>query len=147
MLCSAAAVVGGYGSRRTPGFYALLIRPTWVPPAWLFGPFWTILYLLMALAAWLVWREIPPVPRRHALVLFAAQLVLNAAWSWTFFAWQSGVLSALIITLLRTAIILTGKNFWAVSRSAGASMLPYFGWVTYATALNFALWRANRNLL
>src|SRR5512141_413202 len=92
MLVSfAAAAIGGLATRSAPEFYAALSRPAWAPPAWLFGPVWTLLYTLMAIAAWLIWKEKGFSGARVPLGLFVMQLALNALWSWLFFTWKRGL--------------------------------------------------------
>ena len=144
-----AGAVGGYASLNAREFYAALARPGWAPPGWLFGPVWTVLYVLMGVAAWLVWRE-PVVPgsapdaiRRRGLVLFVAQLVLNALWTWIFFAWRAGAWAFAEIVVLWLLIATTMALFGRVRRPAAWLLAPYLAWVTYATALTLALWRAN----
>jgi len=124
-------------------WYASLAKPTWTPPGWIFGPVWSLLYLAMALAAWLVWRRRRVARTRLALSLFWLQLTLNIAWSPLFFGLQRPGLALLDIVLLWLAIVLTALWFWRVTRAAGALMLPYLLWVTFATALNFAIYRLN----
>jgi benzodiazapine receptor len=142
-LTSATAAIGSRASLRAPEFYASLSRPEWAPPSWLFGPTWTVLYTLMAVAAWLVWRERGLRGARVALGLYAAQLVLNALWSWLFFAWRRGALAQLEIVVLLVLIALTLAAFWRVKPLAGALLLPYLLWVAYAMALTFAIVRRN----
>ncbi|MEV0153311.1 TspO/MBR family protein [Micromonospora sp. NPDC050686] len=136
----AAAAVGGLGVRGTSAEYKALERPAWAPPDWLFGPVWTVLYLLIAVAGWLVWQRVGFGP---ALWAWAAQLVLNAGWTPLFFgAGQYGLAFAEVVVLW-LAIGLTVALFWRVSRPATLLMLPYWAWVTFAAALNFAVWRLN----
>jgi tryptophan-rich sensory protein len=143
-LSFSAAALGGLAMRGGPGaWYEALAKPTWTPPGWLFGPVWTLLYTLMAVAAWLVWREAGLSGARWALGLFALQLVLNAAWTPLFFGlhrpgWAFAEICALFI-----AITATTAAFFARSPAAGTLMLPYLGWVGFAAALNFAIWRLN----
>ncbi len=122
-------------------------RPEWAPPSSVFGPVWTVLYALMGIAAWLVWRERHTPGSRRALLLFGAQLVLNTLWSWLFFAWHQGGLAFLDIVVLWLLIVLTIVDFWRIRPLAGALLLPYLAWVTYAAALNLAVWRLNPQLL
>ena len=122
-------------------------RPEWAPPSSVFGPVWTVLYALMGIAAWLVWRERHTPGSRRALLLFGAQLVLNTLWSWLFFAWHQGGLAFLDIVVLWLLIVLTIVAFWRIRPLAGALLLPYLAWVTYAAALNLAVWRLNPQLL
>ena len=147
VLSFAAAAVGGVASAGAPEFYARLAKPAWAPPAWLFGPAWTVLFLLMGTAAWLVWRERGRTVARRALVLFVVQLAFNALWSWLFFAWRRGGLALAEVVLLEVLIVATTVAFWRVRPLAGALMVPYALWVAYATALTAAVWRMNTGLL
>jgi tryptophan-rich sensory protein len=140
-------------------WYRELAKPSWTPPAWLFGPVWTGLYAMMGVAAWMVWIRRPkrqsvdpaaeetrapvPDPRRTALALFAIQLALNAAWSWIFFGMRSPGWAAVEISALWIAIACTMTEFFRVSPFAGLLFMPYLGWVTFAAALNFAIWSLN----
>lgn len=139
--------IGSVASTRAPEFYAQLERPAWSPPSWLFGPVWTTLYVLMGLAAWLVWRERHRADVRAPLVVFALQLALNALWSWLFFAWRMGGAALAEILLLAAAIVLTMVLFRRVRPLAAALLVPYLAWVLFATALTVSLWRANPTLL
>lgn len=143
----AAAALGGAASVGAAGFYQQLSRPAWAPPAWLFGPVWTVLYTMMAVAAWLVWRARGFAGARAALTLFAAQLAANALWSWLFFAWRLGTLALGEIVLLWLLVAATLAAFWRERRLAGALLVPYLAWVTFAAALTFALWRQNPAVL
>lgn len=146
-VCFAAAAIGGLATQRAPDFYLSLSRPSWAPPASLFGPVWTVLYPMMAVAAWLVWKERGFSGARGTLTLFLVQLAFNALWSWLFFAWQEGALAQIEIVLLLVLIVLTIVAFWRVSKLAGALMLPYLAWVAYATALTFSLVQRNPGAL
>ncbi|HEX8831161.1 MAG TPA: TspO/MBR family protein, partial [Longimicrobium sp.] len=117
------------------------------PPAGLFGPAWTLLFLLMGTAAWLVWKSRRHPGARPALILFVVQLAFNALWSWLFFAWQRGGLALAEVVLLEVLIVATMVAFWRVRPLAGALMIPYALWVAYATALTAAVWRMNPDLL
>jgi tryptophan-rich sensory protein len=147
----AAAAVGTIASLDAPGFYAELDRPAWAPPASVFGPVWTVLYLLMGLAAWLVWRERRGPRDVHgvggALGLFVTQLVANALWSWLFFAWHDGATAFAEILVLLALIALTAVSFWRIRPLAGALLLPYLAWVTFASMLTLAVWQRNPGLL
>lgn len=143
----AAAAVGGFASAESAGFYQELSRPSWAPPGWLFGPVWTVLYALMGVAAWLVWRVRGFAGVRTALILFIVQLIFNAVWTWIFFVWRQGALAFIEILLLWALIVATLILFWRVSRVAGALMIPYLGWVSFAAALTFAMWRLNPSVL
>jgi translocator protein len=139
LVSFSAAAIGGIATQRAPEFFLSLSRPAWAPPSWLFGPVWTLLYTLMAIAAWLVWKEKGFAGARVPLALFGIQLALNAVWSWLFFAWRRGLLAEVEIVLLLVMIALTLAAFWRVKRLAGLLLVPYLLWVTYATALTFAL--------
>lgn len=143
LVSFAAAAVGALATRRAPEFYAALSRPTWAPPASVFGPVWTLLYAAMAVAAWLVWKETGLSGGRVPLGLFCIQLALNALWSWLFFTWQRGVFAEIEILVLLAFIALTLVAFWHVRPLAGVLLLPYLLWVTYAAALTFAVVRRN----
>jgi tryptophan-rich sensory protein len=142
-----AAGIGAAAAIDAAPFYAQLVRPAWAPPASLFGPVWTALYLLMAIAAWLAWRVGGFRAARTALALFFVQLALNALWSWLFFAWHRGGLALADIVVLWAAIVATLLAFWRIRPLAGALLVPYLLWVGFATALNFAVWRFNPRLL
>jgi tryptophan-rich sensory protein len=143
----AAAALGAAASAGAAGFYQQLSRPAWAPPAGLFGPVWTVLYTMMAVAAWLVWRTRGFAGARAALRLFVAQLAANALWSWLFFAWRLGALALGEIVLLWLLVAATLAAFWRERPLAGALLVPYLAWVTFAAALTFALWRQNPALL
>ena len=128
-----------------PGeWYAGLQKPSWNPPNWIFGPVWTALYTTMAIAAWLVWKRGGFASQRVALSLFLAQLLLNALWSPLFFGLRQPALAFADIVLLWLALLGTVAAFWKARPIAGALLVPYLAWVTFASALNFAIWRINR---
>lgn len=143
----AAAAIGGVASAQAADFYRQLARPPWAPPSWLFAPAWTLLYLLMSVAAWLIWRDRGFRGARIALTLFLIQLAVNALWTWLFFAWHSGVLAFGEILILWALVLLTLVAFWRVSPLAGMLLFPYLAWVTYAAALTYAVWQRNPELL
>lgn len=143
----AAGAVGGVASARASEFYAQLARPEWAPPGWLFGPVWTVLYVLMGIAAWLVWRERGWSRARSALALFIAQLTCNALWTWLFFAWRLGALALADIVVLAVLIIATMMAFARIRVEAAILLVPYLLWVIFATALTAAVWQRNPTLL
>lgn len=143
----AAAAIGAVASIRAASFYAQLAQPEWAPPAWLFGPVWMVLYGLMGIAAWLVWRMHGFYEARAALILFLVQLVLNALWSWLFFGWRLGAVAFVDIVVLWGLILVTLVLFWRAQWIAGALLAPYLLWVTFAAALNFTVWRMNPQIL
>jgi len=137
-------VPAAVGGRFLPGeWYRALDKPPWTPPGWVFGPAWTLLYLSMGVAAWLVWRERLGSRALLPLALFGAQLVLNGLWSWLFFGLRRPDLALADILALWLAIAATIVAFWGVRPVAGALLLPYLAWVTFATALNADIWRRN----
>jgi benzodiazapine receptor len=141
-LSFAAAAVGGFF---LPGeWYAGLQKPSWNPPNWIFGPVWTALYTTMAIAAWLVWKRGGFAVQHVALSLFLAQLLFNALWSPLFFGLRQPALAFADILLLWLTLLGTVAAFWKVRPLAGALLVPYLAWVTFASALNFTLWRLNR---
>ncbi len=124
-----------------PGdWYAALNKPSWNPPAWIFGPAWTLLYMLMAVAAWLVWRCDG---WRRPLLLYFVQLALNAAWTPIFFGAHQLGWALVEIVALWLAVLLTMLGFLKVNRTAGCLFVPYLAWVTFAAFLNFTFWRMN----
>ncbi|MEU8240473.1 TspO/MBR family protein [Actinoplanes missouriensis] len=137
---AAAALIGGLGVAGTAGEYQSLDRPSWAPPSSLFGPVWTVLYAMIAVSGWLVWRRTGWSP---ALNWYAAQLVLNALWTPIFFGAGQYGLALIDIAVLWVLIAVTVWKFRPVSKVAAGLLLPYWLWVTYATALNAAIWLAN----
>ncbi|MGZ8155029.1 MAG: TspO/MBR family protein [Burkholderiales bacterium] len=142
----AAAGVGAVASAQAATFYAQLIRPSWAPPASLFGPVWSVLYALMGVAAWLVWRE-GRKGRGLPLTLFLVQLAVNALWSWLFFAWRLGALAFADVLILLALIAATLVTFWRIRPLAGALLLPYLAWVAFASALTWSIWQSNPGVL
>jgi tryptophan-rich sensory protein len=140
-LSFGAALMGGLFM---PGeWYASLRKPAWNPPGWIFGPVWTALYTMMAVAAWLVWRQGGWSKQRQPLLIFLAQLALNALWTPLFFGLHRPGLAFAEIVLLWLAIAATIAVFRPASRVAAWLLAPYLAWVSFAAALNFALWRLN----
>lgn len=123
-------------------WYRAIEKPSFTPPDWVFGPVWTLLYLMMAIAAWLVWRHPGP---GVAIAIFAwcVQLALNAAWSWLFFGLHRPDLAFFNIVLQWLAIAVTIALFWRVTPVAAGLMLPYLAWVSFAAVLSGAIWRLN----
>jgi len=142
-----ASGIGAMASMRADSFYGQLVQPTWAPPSSVFGPVWTILYALMGIAAWLVWRSGGFLASRSALTLFLVQLAVNALWSWLFFAWHHGALAFADIGLLWLLIVATLVSFWRIRPLAGALLIPYLLWVSFAAALNFSVWQLNPQVL
>lgn len=143
-LCLGVAAIGGWAtSISVGGWYQTLDKPRWTPPDRVFAPVWTILYLMMAVAGYRVWRRALGKAGHAALALFGVQLVLNLLWSILFFGLQRTGLALLDIVLLWTAIAATAVAFWRIDRLAGILLLPYLVWVTYAVVLNAAIWHLN----
>jgi len=139
-----AAASGWTTARAVREWYPQLAKPQFTPPDWLFAPVWTVLYLVMGMAAWLVWRR-----REHArvgrpLLVFGAQLVLNGLWSVLFFGLRSPGAAVFDIVALWVAIGLTIREFSRVSTLAAYLLVPYWAWVSFATVLNFSIWMLNR---
>jgi benzodiazapine receptor len=158
-LCFGVAALGAYSAAHSiPTWYAGLVKPHFTPPNRIFAPVWTVLYAMMAVCAWMIWKS----PRRRgrsgslrsakdtlgsarvdALAIFYVQLFLNGLWAPTFFYFHRLFVSSVIIMALWLAIVATIVLFWRVKALAGALLLPYLGWVSFAIALNLALLRRN----
>lgn len=142
IITLAVGMLGGWAvSGSVSGWYTTINKPSWNPPNWLFGPVWTVLYIMMGVAAWLVWRtkdNIAP-----AMILYFSQLALNFAWSFLFFGARSPWLGLVDITMLWLAIVATMLAFFGRSTVAGLLLIPYLAWVSFAAALNFTIWRLN----
>ena len=141
VLCFAASATAVLVS--TQGWFAQLDKPAWNPPAWVFGPVWTLLYAMMAVAAWLVWRQGGWKANKRALGLFVLQWLLNALWTPLFFGLHRPGLAFAEIVALWLILAITVVGFWRVRKIAGMLLLPYLAWVTFAAALNFAIWWLN----
>jgi len=139
--CFLAALTG---VRFPPGpWYERLNKPAWRPPNWLFAPVWTVLYVMMAVAGWLVWRQAGFAGAGVALIVYALQLILNAAWTPLFFGLRRPDLGLVDIVLLWLSIVAAIALFFPISVVAALLLVPYLAWVAFAGALNFALWRLN----
>jgi translocator protein len=139
----AAGALGAIASLSAPRFYQALTLPPWAPPGSLFGPVWSLLYILMAVAAYLAYRA----GAGRAILLYVAQLFVNAAWTWLFFALHSGVAALIDIAVLLALIAALIVLFWRVRPLAGALLLPYACWVAFATALTWTVWMLNPGVL
>lgn len=147
VIAFVAAGLGAIASMDAPAFYAQLVRPGWAPQASLFGPVWTVLYVLMGVAAWLVWLRGPAREVTGALTLFIVQLVVNALWSWLFFIWRLGALAFADVLVLLVLIVMTIAAFWRLRCLAALLMIPYLAWVGFASVLTWSVWRSNPSLL
>jgi len=145
VLCQAAGAIGAFFTAAAiPTWYASLRKPSFTPPSWVFGPVWITLYLMMGIAAFLVWRRGWQNPQvKLALVVFAVQLLLNAIWSPVFFGMRWPLGGLVVIVALWLAIVVTIVTFFRVSTPAAVLLIPYILWVSYATALNFEIMRLN----
>jgi translocator protein len=138
LLTAAAA---GFGAMFMPGaWYQTLLKPTWTPPNWLFGPVWTTLYVMIAIAGGLAWRSDPS---RSTSIIWAIGLILNAAWSYIFFGQHLIGVALADIVLLWCAILAFIVTAWTYDKRASLLFVPYLAWVSLATALNFTIWRMN----
>ncbi len=144
VVCFAAAGIGGaVTTPKISTWYATLAKPSWNPPNWIFGPVWTTLYICMAVAAWLVWRQEGFTGAKFPLILFAVQLVLNVLWSCIFFGLEKPGFAFVEVLVLWTAIAATTILFWQRSMVAGTLFVPYLAWVSFASILNFMIWKLN----
>ena len=144
VVCLGAGGLGAFAT--TPeigGWYQTIAKPSWNPPAFVFGPVWTTLYIMMAIAAWLIWKPAGFKAAGAPLALFGGQLMLNIAWSFLFFGLHQPGWAFGEIVLLWLAIAATMASFFRRSQLAGWLLAPYLAWVSFASVLNFALWRLN----
>jgi len=146
VACLAAGGIGSIFTRSAiPTWYATLEKPIFSPPNWLFAPVWTLLYIMMGIAAFLVWRKgLKNRQVRTALIVFLIQLILNAFWSVVFFGLESPLCGFVVIVVLWLAILLTVLLFYRISRVASVLLWPYLLWVTFAAVLNGSIWLLNR---
>jgi len=144
LLCFAVAgVSGSWTASEVTGWYRTLQRPSFAPPNWIFGPVWTLLYAMMAVAAWRVWITPPSGARTAGIALFLVQLALNFCWTLIFFRWHMIGAALAEIAALWVAIAATALVFSRVSPLAAWLLVPYLAWVSFATALNAGFWRGN----
>ena len=145
VVCYCAALLGNLATMpQIPTWYAGIAKPPWTPPDWLFGPVWSLLYAMMAVAAWFIWRQSDWKTAKSPLLWFAAQLILNSLWSILFFGMQKPAWSMVEVFFLWLAILMTIRAFWPVSRLAAGLLIPYLIWVSFASVLNVAIWQLNR---
>ena len=146
LVCELAGIVGSFFTRPSiPGWYAGLVKPSFNPPNWIFGPVWTTLYVLMGLAAYLVYEKgLRRNDVRKALAVFGGQLVLNALWSIVFFGAHQILGAAVLIVVLWAMILATILLFSRISKAAAYLLIPYILWVSFATVLNISLYVLNR---
>lgn len=145
VLCFIVQIIGSFWTKESVStWYPHLVKPSWTPPDWLFGPVWTFLYILIAIAGWLIYRTNDSLTRTGALMLYGIQLALNFMWSFLFFSLRSPLLGLIDITLLCLFIGLTIIKAWQIRPLASLLLTPYFIWVLYATSLNARIWWLNR---
>ncbi len=143
-VCFAVAALGAkFTTPSLPVWYASLHKPAWTPPSWLFAPVWTVMFAMMAISVWLVWVRVGFAGAPIAFGLFAVQLALNAGWSLLFFAQRDPGAAFVEVVILWIAIALTALAFSQVETLAAVLLVPYLAWVSFAAALNFAIWRLN----
>ncbi|MCM2372087.1 TspO/MBR family protein [Aporhodopirellula aestuarii] len=143
-ICLGAGGLGAIATTPEIGnWYKTIEKPSWNPPGYVFGPVWTTLYIMMAVAAWLVWKPAGFKPAKIPLMLFGVQLILNVAWSWIFFSQHQSGWAFAEIVVLWSAIVATTVAFFRSSKLAGWLMVPYLVWVSFASVLNYAIWRLN----
>jgi len=147
LVTFAAAAVGTLASTHAAQFYGRLMLPTWAPSASVFGPVWTVLYLLMAFSAWRIWQRAGANGAYVPLTLYLVQLALNALWSWLFFEWHLGGVAFTDIVLLWLVLVSMMVAFYQHSRPAALLQIPYLLWITFASALNYSAWQLNPQLL
>ncbi len=141
LLCFGVSILGARAT--VPAlrpWYETLAKPPWTPPGWVFGPIWTILYPLIAISGWTIWRE---GRSRVAVLLFLLQLALNAAWPWLFFGQRRPDWAFVDVVVLLVVLVATVVVFYRLRRRAAFLLLPYLAWVLFAAALNLAVWRLN----
>lgn len=142
------AAIAGFGSITAPEVYASFSLPSWAPPASIFGPVWGVLYTMIAISGWLVWRENEIGRNPLTFTLFTLQMLANVLWSWLFFAWQSGLFAFLNILALVVLLIALILAVWRLNAILAALLLvPYLVWVGFAACLNFTIWQMNPTLL
>lgn len=142
-----AALLGSVASINAAEFYQALAKPSWAPPAWVFGPVWTIMFVMMAASAWFVVKGRPLSRSRSELTLYGAQLVLNAAWTWLFFRSHLGAAAFFEVLILLVMVVLTARAFHRVKPLAGWLLAPYIAWVSFASLLTYSVWQGNPAML
>jgi len=144
IVCYGAALLGNLATMpQIPTWYAELSKPPWTPPDGVFGPVWSLLYAMMAVAVWLIWRTVGWGAGKKPILWFAFQLALNSLWSILFFGLHSPGWAFFEILLLWLAILMTIRGFWPLSKVAGGLLVPYLLWVSFASILNAAIWQMN----
>ena len=145
LICQSTGIISGWlTTTQNNVWYDSIIKPSWNPPGYLFGPVWTILYLLMAFSLWIVWKSYAPeVQKFQACLIFALQLFLNFWWTILFFKLQCPLCAFVEILLMILLILITIYKFSKISKTAAWLLVPYISWVCFATILNYKLWVLN----
>ena len=150
-LCQTACIIGLFFTvSAIPTWYAQLEKPVFTPPNWIFGPVWIVLYTLMGISLFLIWKKRQYMQKTEdativtSLFLFYVHLVINAYWSIVFFGMKDIVSALLIIVILAEMILLLIVKFFRIDRIAGLLLIPYYFWALYASFLNFSIWQLNR---
>lgn len=144
IIAQAAGLIGSvFTASSVQTWYVNLVKPTWTPPSWLFGPVWITLYVFMGIAAYLIWQSRKMPGAKLALYVYGIQLCLNALWSIIFFGLKNPGFAFVEIIILLIFIIITAALFWRINKIAGVLFLPYIVWVSFAAFLNYAIWRLN----
>ncbi|MCI0470546.1 MAG: tryptophan-rich sensory protein [Candidatus Aminicenantes bacterium] len=146
IICQLAGIIGGlFTSQTIPTWYQTIKKPAFTPPNWIFGPVWTLLYLLMGIALYLVWKSAAPGKAKAlAVFFFFAQLALNVLWSFLFFFLKNPLAGFIDIIVLWISILVTILLFYPLSKVGSLLLVPYILWVTFASVLNYFLWQLNR---
>ena len=143
LACNLIGALGAIWTSSDEQWYKSIEKPDFNPPGWIFGPVWTLLFTLMGIALYLVWVTPSSKIRTIALILFGAQFVFNVLWSYLFFGINNPLLSLIEIFILLVFILATGIYFYSVNRFAGYLLIPYFLWVSFASLLNYFIWKLN----
>jgi benzodiazapine receptor len=144
VICFAAAGIGGFATATgVNSWYMTLNKPSFNPPNWLFGPVWSLLYTMMAIALWGIWKQPASVAVSTAMTWFFIQLALNCLWSFSFFYFESPAIGLVTIILMWAAILITILKFWPIQAWTAYLLIPYLLWVSFATLLNAAIWWLN----
>lgn len=144
IIAQGAGIIGSiFTVSSVKSWYLTLVKPTWNPPSWVFGPVWTLLYAFMGIAAALVWEKRDLPNAKLALWIYGVHLLFNALWSILFFGLKNPELAFFEIIILLILILITTILFWRINPWAGALMVPYICWVSFASFLNYNIWKLN----
>jgi tryptophan-rich sensory protein len=144
IIATSAGMIGSiFTAQSVDTWYVTLAKPMFNPPSWVFAPVWTLLYIMMGVAAYLIWRNRTVTGAREALGLYGVQLVFNAGWSMVFFGLRDPSVAFVVIIMLLVLIMATSMRFWRINTWAGALLLPYILWVSFASYLNYMIWQLN----